>query len=47
MLDTQSLRGWLAERGASTNVLAEAETHYAVASSSVPIGEMSLLAYAT
>jgi monoamine oxidase len=47
MLDTQTLRGWLAERDASTNVLAEAETLYSVASSSVPIGEMSLLAYAT
>jgi monoamine oxidase len=47
LLDAQSLRGWLAERGAGEEVLAEAETHYAVASSSVPIGEMSLLAYAT
>jgi monoamine oxidase len=47
VLDAQSLRGWLAERGAGEEVLAEAETHYAVASSSVPIGEMSLLAYAT
>jgi monoamine oxidase len=46
MLDTETLRGWLAER-ASAEVLAEAETLYSVASSSVPIGEMSLLAYAT
>ena len=47
MLDTQTLHGWLAERDASADVLAEAETHYSVASSSVPIAEMSLLAYAT
>ena len=47
MLDTQTLHGWLAERDASAEVLAEAETLYSVASSSVPIGEMSLLAYAT
>jgi len=47
MLDTQTLHGWLAERDASADVLAEAETHYSIASSSVPIGEMSLLAYAT
>lgn len=47
VLDGQSLRGWLAERDADEDVLAEAETHYSVASSSVPIGEMSLLAYAT
>ncbi len=47
MLDTQTLDGWLAERDASAEVLAEAETLYSVASSSVPIGEMSLLAYAT
>jgi monoamine oxidase len=47
LLDTQTLHGWLAERDASAEVLAEAETLYSVASSSVPIGEMSLLAYAT
>jgi monoamine oxidase len=47
VLDGLSLRGWLAERDASADVLAEAETLYSVASSSVPIGEMSLLAYAT
>jgi monoamine oxidase len=47
ILDMQTLHGWLAERDASADVLAEAETHYSVASSSVPIGEMSLLAYAT
>lgn len=47
MLDTQTLHGWLAEREASADVLAEAETLYSVASSSVPIDEMSLLAYAT
>jgi monoamine oxidase len=46
MLDTQTLRGWLAERDASADVLAEAEILYSVASSSVPIGEMSLLAHA-
>jgi monoamine oxidase len=47
MLDTQTLHGWLAERDASADVLAEAETLYSIASSSVPLGEMSLLAYAT
>jgi monoamine oxidase len=47
VLDGQSLRGWLAERDASADVLAEAETLYSIASSSVPLGEMSLLAYAT
>jgi monoamine oxidase len=46
-LDAQTLHGWLAERDASAEVLAEAEAHYSVASSSVPIGEMSLLAYAS
>jgi len=46
MLDAQTLHGWLAERDASAEVLAEAETHYSVASSSVSIGKMSLLAYA-
>jgi monoamine oxidase len=47
MLDTQTLHGWLAERDASADVLAEAETLYSIASASVPLGEMSLLAYAT
>jgi monoamine oxidase len=47
MLDTQTLHGWLAEWDASADVLAEAETLYSIASSSVPLGEMSLLAYAT
>jgi monoamine oxidase len=47
VLDTQTLHGWLAERDASADVLAEAETLYSIASSSVPLGEMSLLAYAT
>lgn len=45
-LDAQTLAGWLAERGAGADVLAEAETRYSVASSSVPVSEMSLLAYA-
>jgi monoamine oxidase len=45
-LDAQTLGGWLAERGADEAALEEAETSYAVASSTVPIGEMSLLAYA-
>ena len=45
-LDAQTLGGWLAEHGADEEALALAETRYAVASSSVPIGEMSLLAYA-
>jgi monoamine oxidase len=45
-LDAQTLRGRLIELGADAAALAEAELHYAVASSSVPIGEMSLLAYA-
>lgn len=45
-LDAQTLGGWLEERGADAATLAEAETSYAVASSTVPIGEMSLLAYA-
>ncbi len=46
-LDRQTLGGRLAELDRSPLVLAEAETRYAVASSSVPISEMSLLAYAT
>jgi monoamine oxidase len=45
-LDAQTLGGRLAELGASSDELAEAETRYAVASSGVPVGEMSLLAYA-
>jgi monoamine oxidase len=45
-LDAQSLEDWLVADGASPGVLAEAETWYAVASSSVPIGQMSLLAMA-
>jgi monoamine oxidase len=45
-LDRQTLAGWLVERGASERVLAAAEIHYAVASASVPIGAMSLLAFA-
>jgi monoamine oxidase len=45
-LDAQTLGGWLAERGASEGELAAAELRYAIASSTVPIGEMSLLAYA-
>lgn len=45
-LDAQTLGGWLEERGADAATLTEAETTYAVASSTVPIGEMSLLAYA-
>jgi monoamine oxidase len=45
-LDAQTLAGWLAERGASEAELATAELRYAIASSTVPIGEMSLLAYA-
>lgn len=45
-LDGQTLGGRLAELRASAEVLAEAETRYAVASSSVAIAAMSLLAYA-
>jgi monoamine oxidase len=45
-LDRQTLGGWLAERGASAGVLAAAEVHYAVASASVPIFSISLLAFA-
>lgn len=45
-LDAQTLGGWLAEHGADEEAFALAETRYAVASSTVPIGEMSLLAYA-
>jgi monoamine oxidase len=45
-LDGQSLAGWLKERGASRAVLDAAEEWIAVASSTVPTREMSLLAYA-
>jgi monoamine oxidase len=45
-LDAQSLAGWLEERGASRTVLDAAEARIAVASSTVPMREMSLLAYA-
>ena len=45
-LDAQTLAGWLAERGASRRVLEAVEALIAVASSTVPTREMSLLAYA-
>ena len=45
-LDAQSLEDWLVANGAGPGVLAEAENWYAVASSSVPIDQMSLLAMA-
>lgn len=45
-LDARTLGTWLAEHGADEQALAFAETRYAVASSSVPIAAMSLLAYA-
>ena len=45
-LDAQTLAGWLSERGASARLLDTAETWFAVASGSVPIGETSLLHYA-
>jgi len=45
-LDAQTLGGWLGERGASARLLDAAETWYAVASASVPIGATSLLHYA-
>lgn len=45
-LDAVTLGAWLVEHGADAETLALAETRYAVASSSVPIAEMSLLAYA-
>jgi monoamine oxidase len=45
-LDAQTLAGWLEERAASTRVLEAVETWIAVASSTVPTREMSLLAYA-
>jgi monoamine oxidase len=45
-LDAQTLAGWLEERGASARVRGALESWIAVASSTVPIREMSLLAYA-
>ncbi len=45
-LDGRTLGGRLVELGASEEDLAQAETLYAVASSTVPIEKMSLLAYA-
>jgi monoamine oxidase len=45
-LDRRTLAGWLAEHAADEETLALAETRYAVASSTVPIARMSLLAYA-
>lgn len=45
-LDRETLAGWLQARGASAGLLAVAEAWYAIGSSSVPIEEMSLLAYA-
>jgi monoamine oxidase len=45
-LDRQTLAGWLRERGASWHLLAVAEAWYAIGSSSVPIDQMSLLAFA-
>jgi monoamine oxidase len=45
-LDQQSLAGWLDDRGASPRVLEAVENWIAVASSTVPTKEMSLLAYA-
>jgi monoamine oxidase len=45
-LDSQSLAGWLEERQASARVLLAVENWIAVASSTVPTREMSLLAYA-
>jgi monoamine oxidase len=45
-LDTQTLAGWLEARNASTALLEAVEESIAVASSTVPTREMSLLAYA-
>jgi monoamine oxidase len=45
-LDAQTLGGRLEELGASPGLLATAEAWYSVAASTVPIGEMSLFAYA-
>lgn len=46
-LDATTVGAWLRERRASRRLLAVAETWYAVASASVPIEHMSLLALAT
>ena len=45
-LDRHTLGGWLEAQGASQRVLAAAEISYGVASASVPISAMSLLAFA-
>jgi monoamine oxidase len=45
-LDRQTVAGWLEDAGASARVRRAAELWISVASSSVPTGEMSLLAYA-
>jgi monoamine oxidase len=45
-VDAQSLAGWLEERHASVRVLEAVENWIAVASSTVPTREMSVLAYA-
>jgi monoamine oxidase len=45
-LDAKSLAGWLGDRRASARVLEAVENWIAVASSTVPTKEMSLLAYA-
>ena len=45
-LDAQTLGGRLMELGASPSLLATAEAWYSVAASTVPIGDMSLFAYA-
>ena len=45
-VDRETLGGWLRARDASDGLLAVAEAWYAIGSSSVPIDEMSLLAYA-
>jgi monoamine oxidase len=46
-LDRETVAGWLKQAGASTAVRRAAELSIAIASSSVPTGEMSLLGYAT
>lgn len=45
-LDARTVGGWLTEHGASRRLLAVAEAWYAVASASVPIERISLLALA-
>ena len=45
-LDRQTLAGWLEEAGANAQVLRAAELWFSVASSSVPLRDMSLLGYA-